>query len=329
MRGPRHILWGVAAVACIIALGVVGYYLIEGWPFVDALYMTIISISTVGFAEVHPLSSAGKMFTLVLIVLGVGGATYTLTALGQYLLERQFGTPLWRRRMEDRIARLKEHFILCGYGRVGREVARILSNEGADFVVIDREQEVIAKAEEESCLHVHGDAASDDVLRAAGIERARGLVAALGSDIDNTYVVLSARSLRPDLFIVARASAEDSESKLKRAGADRIILPELIGGRRMAMIALRPAVVDFIDTVMTSRGRELILHEVEIGRESPLLGLNLAEGNRYFAGARVMAIKKRQADLVVNPGAQTVLERGDRMIVLGTTEQLTQLEASL
>ena len=225
MSPLRRLLWGIRALAAIIVVGTGGYILIEGWSFLDALYMTIITITTVGYAEMHPLSTGGRIFSIFLIIGGVSGALYTLTGIIGYIIEGQFGTTLERRKMKTRIANLKEHFILCGYGRVGEEIAHKFKDEGISFIIIDNQPERTALAEQAGYLYLLGDATSDEVLREAGIGQARGLVAAAGDDADNIYITLSARGLRPDLFIEARASYEEAETKLKRAGANRIVSP--------------------------------------------------------------------------------------------------------
>jgi len=312
----------------IVAIGVVGYMAIEGWGFLDSLYMTIITITTVGFNEVHVLTSGGRIFSIFLIVGGVGGALYALTGVVQYVVEGNIGTIWERRRMKTKIAQLKGHFILCGFGRVGEEIARRFKEEGAPFVIIENRPEPIARVEQTEYLYLQGDATEDEVLKQAGIERARGLVAAVGTDTDNTYITLSARGLCPDLFIEARASSEEARTKLERAGANRIILPEVIGGRRMAMLALRPAVVDFIDTVAYSRGREMQLENVDIGRNSRLLGLML-KAVRGKTGITTLAIRKKSGTLIPNPVDEETIEEGDQLIVIGTKKQLAALEEAL
>jgi len=299
--------------------------LIEGWSFVDAVYMTIITISTVGYGEVHPLTAAGRIFSVFLIVGGVSGGLFVLTAFIQYVIEGRLGTTLGRRQMKAKIAKLKEHFILCGYGRVGEEIARTFSEEGVPFVIIDSRPENTAMAEEQGYLYLLGDATSDKLLEEAGIERARGLVAAVGSDVDNTYITLSARGLRPDLLIEARASSEETETKLKRAGADRVVSPNSIGARRMAMLALRPTVVDFIDTVTYGRGRELEMENIAVGSDSPLVGQTV-EAIRHQSKAAILAISKKGGKPLANPPSDRVIEAGDRLIVIGTKEQLKALE---
>lgn len=325
MKSPRHLILGMITLVVVITVGTLGYAAIEGWPLYDALYMTIITITTVGFGEVHPLSPVGRGFTMGLLVAGVGAAMYTLTALVGFFVERQFEPNFRRRRMRNHVAKLDRHFILCGYDRVGREVARIFKNEKADFVVVEIDQEAIERAEKDGCLWIQGDATDDNVLREAGIERARGLVSALGNDVDNTYVTLSARNLRQDLFIVARASGEGFDSKLRRAGADRVIHPETTGGRRMAMLALRPIAIDFIETLMGRHGEEFLLEELLVGEGSPLPGLTLQQAKQHLGSAMVIGIK-RASGYFAQPNADTILEPGDALIVIGTREQLKQLE---
>jgi voltage-gated potassium channel len=308
----------------IIVVGAVGYMLIEGWNFMDAFYMTIISITTTGFSEVHPLDTAGRLFTIFLIIGGAGGAVYALTVIVQYVMEGQLGSALWRRNMKNRINHLKSHFILCGYGRVGQEIAHILSDEKAEFVIIDKSREAIAQAELDNHLYVMADAASDEALKEAGIERARGLIVALGNDADSTYVILSARQLNPKIFIEARVSAPEAEGKLKRAGADRIISPYSIGARRMAMLALQPEVADFID-IISFKGQELHLENLTVGNGSPLADKNVGDA-RQRSKAIVLAINKNNGQLVANPPDAEQIQAGDSLIAMGTRDELRAME---
>jgi len=278
MNPLRRLLWGICALAAIIVVGTGGYIVIEGWPFLDALYMTIITITTVGYAEVHPLSTSGQTFSIFLIIGGVGGALYTLTAIIGYIIEGQFGTTLERRRMKARIAKLKGHFILCGYGRVGEEIARKFKEEGIPFIIIDNQPERVALAEQSGYLYLQGDATSDEVLR--------------------------------------------------EAGANRIVSPHGIGGRHMAMLALRPAVVDFIDTVTHGRGRELQLEDVGIGGNSSLVGLTMKAARSKTAIA-ILATRKKSGKFLTNPHDEEIIEDGDRLIVIGTKERLAALEEAL
>jgi len=317
---------GLVILASIIAAGTIGYTLIEGWSLIDAVYMTMITISTVGYGEVHPLSTAGRIFSIFLIVGGVSGALFVLSALVEYAIEGRFGITRRRRQMKAKIAKLKDHFILCGYGRVGEDIARTFSEEGISFVVIDSRPDNIALAEEENYLCLAGDATTDKVLLEAGIERARGLVAAVGSDVDNTYIALSARELRPDLLIVARASSKETETKLKRAGADRVVSPSNIGARRMALLAIRPAVADFIDTVVFRRGRELQMENIIVPNSSPLIGQTV-KAIRQRSQANILAINRKSGKLLTNPADEESIELDDRLVIMGTAEQLTALES--
>jgi voltage-gated potassium channel len=325
MNPQRRLLWGIYAFISIIVVGTGGYMAIEGWTFLDALYMTVITITTVGYAEIHPLSTGGRIFGIFLIIGGVGGALYAITGIIQYILEGYFRTTWGRRRMKARIAKLKGHFILCGYGRVGQEIARTFEEEKKPFVVIDKNPESITIAERAGYPYLEGDATNDELMREAGIERARGLVAVVGSDADNTYITLSARQINPDLFIEARASSKDVEAKLKRTGADRIVYPESIGGRRMAMLALRPEVVDFIDTVTYQRGREWQLENVDIGKNSSLVDLTIKTA-RNKTGVTILAMRKKSGKLLTNPADENMIESGDQLIIIGTKKRLASLE---
>jgi len=264
----------------------------------------------------------------VLIVIGVGVIFYALTTMVQYIIEGNLANILGRRRMKEKIAKLRDHIIVCGYGRVGREVARVFQEEKSPFVVIDYDKEAIAKAAEDGYLHLAGNATNDDILKEAGILQARGLVAATGSDADNVFIALSARELRPDLFITARAGAPESEAKLKRAGADRTIYPHVLGGRRLAMLALRPLVVDFIDTALESRGQELVLENIGVGPGSPVAGKTVREGRSCCAGAVILAVKKKGGALLTSLSDDTQLDLGDELVVVGNREQLRTLEGS-
>ncbi len=328
MNSARRVLWGIFALIATIAIGVIGYVVIEGWPFLDSLYMTVTTITTVGYREVHPLTDQGRIFTILLIVGGVGGALYALTGIIGYIVEGNIGTTWGRRRMQTKIAQLKGHFILCGFGRVGEEIARTFKEEGVPFVIIDNRPECIARAEQAGHLYLQGDASKDDVLREANIEKARGLVAAVGTDTDNTYITLSARGLCPNLFIEARASSAEAVTKLERAGANRVISPQAIGGRRMAMLALRPAVVDFIDTVTFGHGREMQLENVDVGTNSRLVGLTI-KATRSETGITALAIRKKSGKLLPIPPDEETIEDGDQLIVIGTKKRLTALEKAV
>ncbi len=328
MRPSRRVFWGVFWLAAVTIFGIVGYQIIEGWNFLDAIYMTVTTITTVGYREVHPLSDAGRIFSIFLMVGGVGGALYALSGIVGYIVEGNIGTVWERRRMHNKIKNLKGHFILCGYGRVGEEIARTFREEDTPFIVIDNRPECVSLLEKTDFIYLDGDATRDDVLKLAGIERARGLIAAVGTDTDNTYITLSARGLCPNIYIEARASNPEAVTKLERAGADRVILPHAIGGTRMAMLALRPAVVDFIDNVVYSRGREMQLEAVDIKDESRVKGLKIKD-IQDRTSVTALALQKQGRTLIPNPAGDVVVEAGDQLIVIGTRPQLISLEKAL
>jgi len=230
--------------------------------------------------------------------------------------------------MENKITGLKEHFILCGFGKVGEEITNTFRAEEVPFVIIDNRPGCIARIEQADYLYLEGDATRDEMLKEAGVEQAKDLVAAVGTDTDNTYITLSARGLRPDLFIEARASNEEARTKLKRAGDDRVLLPHNVGGQHMAMLALRPAVVDCIDTVIYSRGREMQLEDVDIGQNSRLVGLTI-KATQSETGVTVLVIQKQSDALLPNPPDEEIIEDGDQLIVIGTKQQLAAREEAL
>ncbi len=318
----KEVIWFLLAAT---GIGVLGYTAIEHWTLLDALYMTVTTLATVGYGEVHPLSPAGRVFTMVLILIGVGAVFYALTASMQWVLEGQFGQAVGRRRMEKRIASLRDHFILCGYGRVGKQISAEFKRERIEFVVIDVNQESLERAIADGCLAVLGDASAENVLKRAGLMRARGLITAVDSDAHNVFVTLSAHVARPDLPIVARANFEDSVPKLRQAGATRVISPYSIGGRRMALAALRPLAVEYVDTILRGDGIEVLLEDIELGPGSPLVGITVGEVRARYDGVTLMAVRKGD-QLITNPPVEQKLEAGDEIVALGLSERLRALE---
>jgi voltage-gated potassium channel len=315
-------------IGLLLVFGTLGYVIIEGWGPFDALYMTVTTLATVGYGEVHTLSTQGRIFTLGLIIFGVGGVLYVLTTMMQFVFEGHLGRNLERRRMERRIDQLHEHFILCGFGRVGRQVARDFREASVPFVLIDVNQPSLDSASEEGILCVRGDATDDDTLRRAGIERARGLVTCVNSDADNIFVTLSARALRADLFIVARGNNDDAAPKLRRAGADRVVSPYSIGGRQMAMLAVRPAAVEFVDRVLGGADIDLLLEDFTLQAGSPLVGKTVLQvGQQIAPGVLILAVR-RDAHLITQPPSETEFRLGDELVAFGTSAQLQQLEAA-
>ncbi len=295
---------------------------IEGFSFLDALYQTITAVTTAGFGEINPLGSAGQVFTIIIIILGVIVILYVLTAVMQIAVEGELESILGARRMKKKIEALKDHYILCGFGRVGTEIARELTTRGVSFVIVDSNPEAIGRAQADDYLLVEGDATSDAVLREAGIERARGLLAASDSDAGNTFVVLTAKALRPDLYVVSRAGRTESRPRMERAGADRAISPYAIAGRRMALSALQPLMVEFIDTLARGGQEEQILAEIEISEESGLGGRTIEDVMQPSGGAVVLGVQRASGAIQVGPRGNTLLKQGDRLIVLGEEAEL-------
>jgi voltage-gated potassium channel len=322
-HGPfRRVRIGLLALAIVVVAGTVGY-LILGFGFLDALYQTVITVTTVGFGTPHTLSTAGKVFTIILLLVGVGTALYTFSVTLEVLLEGHMRDLVRRRRMEKDIARMTGHVIVCGWGRVGREVARFLVNAGRQVVVIDRNLDRI-----ETVPHptVQGDVTDDETLIGAGIERAGTLVAALDTDGDNLYVTVSARALRPNLQIIARARSNASEPKLLRAGADRVVNPQRLGGDRMAAFVTQPHVVDFVDVVMHDGSLEFRLEEVTVPLKSPLDHGTLRSTQLHDrTGALVLAVRHPDGSFVTNPSVTMPIGPGDVLISVGTAAQLDAL----
>ena len=323
MTHGRRLTGAVAVLVVVLAVGTVGYLLL-GLSLLDALYQTVTTVSTVGFREVEPFSAAGKAFTMVLILVGVGAVLYAFSVLVETILEGRLNELLGRRRMEQTIASMHGHVIICGWGRVGRAIGVELAEAGRALVVIDPDPDAL-----EGAVHaVVGDATDDDVLRRAGIERAAALVAAADSDAANSFITLSARALNPVLFIVARTRSSDSDDKLSRAGADRVVNPQSIGGARMAAFVLRPHVAAFLDVVMHERTLEFRLEEVPVRASSALVGRSLRDASiRDRSGALVLALRDDRGNFLTNPDPDTALEVGQVIIAIGTQDELDALVA--
>jgi len=323
-KNSRYIKWFIALFS-LLAFGTAGYMLIQQWDFFDSLYMTVITIATVGFGEVHPLSTAGRIFTIVLTLGGVGTAFYILTSIVQATLDSEFGS-FRRSRMDARIKKLNNHFVLCGYGRVGEAIASTLKQQKADFVVIDHSMNSYTRAMQQDCLSILDDATNHAVLKRAGIEKARSLITAFGDAAYNTYAVLTAREINPRLTIIGHANNDDAARRLKQAGATHIILPEVIGGMQMARLATRPTTVQFIETVLLGKEGEFVVEEVYIGENSTLIGASIKDIEERFTGVRILAIREKDGDIVINPSLDTGVEAGGSLTAFGTMDQLQAVE---
>ena len=323
----RQLVLAVIIVGVVISLGTVGYVVIEGWSFFDALYMTVITVTTVGYSEVHPLSPAGRIFTIVLAISGVGTLFYVLGNVARLLLEGEMRAIFGKYRIEGKMRTLSNHYIVCGYGRMGRRICRELSAKPLPFVVIEKNQEVIAALQREGITAIEGDATQDEALIQAGIEQAKALVSVVNADTENLYIVLTARGLNKDLYIVARAGEEGSEQKLLRAGANRVSSPYLIGGMQVAQALIRPAVVDFLELATASEHLDLQMEEFEIKKGSRFAGRAVSDcGVDHDRGLIVIAVKRSSGHMEFNPGKEILLAEGDKLIVLGQPQSLKRLE---
>ena len=316
---------GCSLLALVLLLGTLGFILVEGWTAVQAFYTTMLVISTLGFSDLRPSDTRGQVLTIALIAGGVGTLYYLAGALAQNVIENQLDRGK-RRLMEQQIAKLKDHFIVCGFGRVGRQICYELGQENCRFLVIENGADRIERIQQTGYLYVQGDASDDDVLKRAGIERARGLLTAVQSDAVNVYITLSARALNPKLFIGARAATAEAEHKLTIAGANRVISPYILGGRRMAGMALRPAVMDFLDVLIHSDDLEMWLEQIQVGPASSLAGVPIGEAQlRETAGITILAVRRGDGEMLVNPKANVVLQDGDTIIALGTRTDLERV----
>jgi voltage-gated potassium channel len=323
MRHPlRRFRLAAVLLAVVLVYGVAGYMLVERWSFGDALYMVVITISTVGYEEVHPLSASGRVFTETLIVGGVGTMLYAFGIFAEIIGEGDIARYRRSRRMQRRVAELRDHFIVCGYGRIGTQIVTEFEDAGAKYIVIDNNPEATARLDHEGRLHLAGDAASEELLREAGIERARGLVCAVDSDERAVYIVLAARSFRPDLYILARAGQPPSIRRLELAGANRVISPYRMAGHQMAELALRPGLVEVME-LLQHAGTAVGVEELLIREGSALRGKSLAAAGLTAPSlARLLAIRRRDGTLHVNPGEDLELAEGDLLVALGSQEQL-------
>ena len=324
-----RLLLPLSMVSAVTVIGTLGYawlWRAEGGTWMDALFMTVTTITTIGYGEVHRLTTVGRLFTMVLAIAGIGSLFYTLGVVMEYLVAARLADPSGRRKMERRIEALRGHVIVAGLGRVGRQAAQELFHAGTAFVVVDPRPAAVALAEERGYLCLVGDATDDPVLERAGVRRAAGLVVTTGNDATNMYIVLSARVLNPELSIVARAADEAGVTKLLRAGANRAISPYAIGGHRLAHLILKPAVVDFFETALRTGEIALNIEDVEVTPDSPVIGKALESLDvRRVTGATILAIL-RDGSPVASPPGDFALAKGDQLLALGTKEQLSRLE---
>lgn len=324
----KRLLNVVAALTTVFLAGVLGYAIIEGWSLFDSLYMTVITIASVGYGEVHPLSFHGRLFTIFLILCGSATLIYGLSILTAFIVEGELTDILRRRKMLKKISGLKGHFIVCGMSATGRYVIDELKKTGRTFLVIDRDPEKTKGLNAEGILTIEGDATNDAVLQAANVTSAGGLLTTLHADSDNLFVVVTARGLNPSLKIVAKAINEESERKLRQVGADSVVMPNFIGGLRMASEMIRPSVVSFLDVMLRSQDATVRVEEITVPHGSPLVGRSLADSAILDTeGVTVVAICDGARAYSFNPPRQRILVEGDVVIVMGVVENILRLKA--
>jgi voltage-gated potassium channel len=328
MERLHNIFIALILLGLVLIMGTAGYIYYEDWTLLEAFYMTVVTISTVGFGEVHPLSEAGRLFTSFLIISGTGILAYTLGSLVQFMVEGKFREIIGLKKMQQQIDQLSAHYIICGYGRIGRYISNEFSANGLEFVIVEQNADICEMLKEDGYLYIQGDATVDATLESAGINRARGIVTAVTTDTDNVYITLTARGLNPELFILARSGEDSTEKKLMRAGASKVISPYTIGASRMAQAVLRPSVVDFIDIATGYHHLELQIEEIRVGKKSQLIGNTLQNSPiRSTHNIIIVAIRKSGArNMTFNPAASTEINADDTLIILGKPDAIKKLE---
>jgi len=330
MVGTRHLIFSLSILILIIAAGTIGYMMIEGWPFVDALYMTVITISTVGFKEVNQVGEGGRIFTMVLVFSGVGFTLYVAAAVVQFMVEGRIRIIMGRRRLNKKIDRLKNHYIVCGYGRIGRVLCRHLKRANIDVAVIERDSGQIPVMDEDGVLYIVGEATDENSLIKAGIERAKAVIAALATDTDNVFLVLTARQLVPELLIMARASQETAKIKLRAAGANYVESPYEMGAVSMAHRIIRPTVTSFLDLAFAHKRKDIQMEEIPVSNASELVNVQLKDsGIRQNYNLIIIAIKKADGNMLFNPSFEAVIAPNDTVIAVGEVDNLQKLEWAL
>jgi voltage-gated potassium channel len=330
MVGTRHLKFSLAISILILATGTIGYMKIEGWPFIDALYMTVITISTVGFQEVNQVGGGGRIFTIFLVFSGVGFTLYVAAAVVQFMVEGRIRIIMGRRRLDKKIDRLNNHYIVCGYGRIGKVLCRHLKRAHIEIAVIEKDPQQIPAMDEDGVLYLVGEATDENRLIKAGIERAKAVVAALATDTDNVFLVLTARQLAPELLIMARASQETAKIKLRAAGANFVESPYEMGAVSMAHRIIRPTVTSFLDLAFAHKRKDIQMEEIPVSNASELVNVQLKDsGIRQNYNLIIIAIKKSDGEMLFNPSYEAVIAPNDTVIAVGEVGNLQKLEWAL
>lgn len=326
----RHLVIIILVSALLLVLGTAGYMLIEAWGLMDALYMTVITLTTVGYGEVHEITQAGRIFTVILILLGVGFCLYVAGSVIEFLLEGRIRIILGRRKLDKQISHLRDHYIVCGYGRIGRVLSRYLVEGHRDVVTVERDRDRIPVMDEDGILYVAGEATEEANLVKAGIERAKGLVTVLSTDAENVFLLLTAKRLNPELFLVARASQNSTKATLYTAGANVVVSPYDTGARRIAHAILRPLVIDFLEMAFADESTSIQIEEIPVNTSSGLIDMTLQDsGIRKNLNLIIIAMKKADGSMLFNPSAETRIGAGDTLITVGENENLIKLEKIL
>lgn len=309
----------------MVVTGTLGFHFIEGWGMLESLYATMTTMSTVGYGDFYPKTAAGQVFTIFLIIFGVGAMLYTIGLMAESMVEGKIRSIMGWGKMDKTIKRMSNHYIICGCGRIGFLISKELAEGKVDFVIVDNNPEVLQKVEEEGFIFLKGDATNDKTLISAGINRARGVVCVLPTDAENLYVILTAKELNPNVYILSRSVEEQSEHRLLRAGADRVMSPYTLGGMRMAMAILRPAMLDFIEITTRKQSLELRMEEIPVCDGSSIIGKSLEDsGFRQKYGLIIVAVKKDSGKMIFNPVSTYVIEKGDKLISMGEDENVKQ-----
>jgi len=330
MNVPKKLLFPTLIFVILLLSGVFGYMCIEGWDLLDALYMTIITISTVGYGEVREIGPGGRIFTLLLIIFGVSILTYIVSLVVETLIAGEIRSVLGRRKVGKKIESLRDHYIICGYGRIGSIICKELTHKAVPLMVIEKDEQVLEQLEQDKILYLDGDATNEETLLDAGIKKAKGLVSVVSSDAENVYICLTARGLNPRLYILSRAEDEASERKLLRAGANKVILPYMLGGRRMVQAIIRPTVSDFLESAVHDPSFELAIEEITVGEDSRLLNQSLVDsGIRQEMDIIIIGIKQKAGTMIFNPSSQTKIQSHDILIAMGRSKNLETLRRVL
>ena len=322
----KKIIRGLAMLGMILVIGTFGYMILERWPLLDALYMTVITITTVGYGEIGDVGASGRIFTIFLIFMGMGIMAYTLGMVEQTMVELQVKSLFGRKKLGSDIRSIRNHYILCGYSRMGKIVAQELISRKIPLLIIDNAPDAKEQLDPLEIPYILNDATNEDILIEAGIERAKGLISLVSSDADNLFITMSARGLNPNLFILARADEESTEKKLLRAGANKVVLPYIIGGQKMAQTIIRPTVTDFLELAIHDKDMDLKMEELSVGEASRLNGMTLVNsGIRQEMDVIIVAVRKSDGKMIFNPSSQTLIQSNDTLIAMGRTGDLDRL----